>query len=244
MTADSWLKEERLTDSLIPPIHQPNFLAIPLLSWARKKESNASLISLFSSSRILAIPSKRIRDAKLSTISRKKKEETIESWKRDESDFSKTKNSWPDLRKKSRTNQFSPESILREFRGNDKNCMERPLSVQTGEEKKQRRRRRKRRRKWKKERRKDNRYLNGKYNFFNECFNCFWIFIFTSVLWTFNKAVFTRREVWRSGDGEERREEVKIFPYGRLLLDFKAERILAKFEAKGTKKERNMNIYK
>lgn len=111
-----------------------------------------------------------------------------------------------------------------------------------GEEKKQRRRRRKRRRKWKKERRKDNRYLNGKYNFFNECFNCSWIFIFTSVLWTFNKAVFTRREVWRSGDGEERREEVKIFPYGRLLLDFKAKRILAKFEAKGTKKERNMNI--
>lgn len=166
----------------------------------------------------------------------------VETWR--ESDFSKTKNSWPDLRKKSRTNQFSPESILREFRGNDKNCMERPLSVQTGEEKKQRRRRRKRRRKWKKERRKDNRYLNGKYNFFNECFNCSWIFIFTSVLWTFNKAVFTRREVWRSGDGEERREEVKIFPYGRLLLDFKAKRILAKFEAKGTKKERNMNIYK
>lgn len=111
-----------------PNTSTPNFLAIPLLSWARKKESNASLISLFSSSRILAIPSKRIRDAKLSTISRKKKEETIESWKRDESDFSKTKNSWPDLRKKSRTNQFSPESILREFRGNDKNCMERPLS--------------------------------------------------------------------------------------------------------------------
>lgn len=50
----------------------------------------------------------------------------VKTWR--ESDFSKTKNSWPDLRKKSRTNQFSPESILREFRGNDKNCMERPLS--------------------------------------------------------------------------------------------------------------------
>lgn len=229
-----------------PNTSTPNFLAIPLLSWARKKESNASLISLFSFSRILAIPSKRIRDAKLSTISRKKKEETIESWKRDERViFRKRKIRGQIYEKNHERINFPQNPSFENFEAMIKIAWSgHSPGEEEGEEKKQRRRRRKRRRKWKKERRKDNRYLNGKYNFFNECFNCSWIFIFTSVLWTFNKAVFTRREVWRSGDGEERREEVKIFPYGRLLLDFKAKRILAKFEAKGTKKERNMNIYK
>lgn len=223
-------------------------------SWTRKKKStqgnDASLISPFSFSFPLQNScdpfEKNTRVAILAIwFQEKRKEETIQSWRRDErAIFRKRKirsnrGRIYELGKKNReSNNFSAGSIEfreYEFRSDDKNCMERPRSslffVQTDSKGRRRGRREKRKKKKKKEKRKNeeeeekeegNEKRKGKKRqsiFERITVNTIFSrvlrhgtellldFYFYIRLWTFNKAVFTRRERcedpgWGEGRGE------------------------------------------
>lgn len=207
MTADSWLKEERLTDSLIPPIHQPPTFSRFLFSREQeKKNPTLPLFPFFRPPEFLRSLRKGYATRNYRRFRGKRKKKRLNSENMTREWFFENEKFVADIYEKNHERiNFPQNPSFENFEAMIKIAWSgHSPGEEEGEEKKQRRRRRKRRRKWKKERRKDNRYLNGKYNFFNECFNCSWIFIFTSVLWTFNKAVFTRREVWRSGNGGEK----------------------------------------
>lgn len=129
MTADSWLKEERLTDSLIPPIHQPPTFSRFLFSREQeKKNPTLPLFPFFRPPEFLRSLRKGYATRNYRRFRGKRKKRRLNRGNVTRVIFRKRKIRGRYLRKKSRTNQFSPESILREFRGNDKNCMERPLS--------------------------------------------------------------------------------------------------------------------